>query len=136
MSNSERRKLLYNLLFNLISMFCVFWSIYVLIERATFEAKYGLLDWPFWTKMLVSKILFFNNFHNSIVHCKTSKDQRITSLMTINWPFLWTKITVKIFISNQSFDSFDISLIIDNVKVTETKILVKTFSHFWSSIYH
>uniref|UniRef100_T1K361 RING-CH-type domain-containing protein n=1 Tax=Tetranychus urticae TaxID=32264 RepID=T1K361_TETUR len=58
MSNSERRKLLYNLLFNLISMFCVFWSIYVLIERATFEAKYGLLDWPFWTKMLVVSIGF------------------------------------------------------------------------------
>ncbi|XP_074604731.1 E3 ubiquitin-protein ligase MARCHF1-like [Brevipalpus obovatus] len=58
MSNGERRKLLYNLLFNLISMFCVFWSIYVLIERATFEAKYGLLDWPFWTKMLVVSIGF------------------------------------------------------------------------------
>ena len=35
-------------------MFCVFLSIYVLIERATYEAKFGLLDWPFWTKMLVS----------------------------------------------------------------------------------
>lgn len=35
-------------------MFCVFWAIYVLIERATTEAKYGLLDWPFWTKLLVS----------------------------------------------------------------------------------
>ncbi|XP_074596958.1 uncharacterized protein LOC141852023 isoform X2 [Brevipalpus obovatus] len=52
MSSAEKRKLFLNLLFNLVSMLCVFWSIYVLIERATFEAKYGLLDWPFWTKML------------------------------------------------------------------------------------
>ncbi|RWS23840.1 E3 ubiquitin-protein ligase MARCH8-like protein, partial [Leptotrombidium deliense] len=58
MSPGERKKLLCNLLFNLISMFCVFWSIYVLIERATLEAKYGLLDWPFWTKMLVVSIGF------------------------------------------------------------------------------
>lgn len=35
----------------------LFRSIYVLIERATLEAKYGLLDWPFWTKMLVSHAL-------------------------------------------------------------------------------
>ena len=54
LSAGERKKLLCNLVFNLISMFCVFWSIYVLIERATLEAKYGLLDWPFWIKMMVS----------------------------------------------------------------------------------
>ncbi|CAG2103131.1 unnamed protein product [Medioppia subpectinata] len=52
MTAGERRKLVFNLLFNAISMFCVFWSIYVLIERATAEARHGLLDWPFWTKML------------------------------------------------------------------------------------
>ncbi|CAG2175738.1 unnamed protein product [Oppiella nova] len=56
MTSGERRKLVCNLVFNVISMFCVFWSIYVLIERATVEARYGLLDWPFWTKMLVVTI--------------------------------------------------------------------------------
>ncbi|KAI1293638.1 E3 ubiquitin-protein ligase MARCHF8 [Halotydeus destructor] len=53
MSGDERKKLVYNLLFNIISLLCVFWSIYVLIEQAVLEAQNGLIDWPFWTKMLV-----------------------------------------------------------------------------------
>ncbi|KAI1293639.1 E3 ubiquitin-protein ligase MARCHF8 [Halotydeus destructor] len=53
MSNGERKKLMCNLLFNIISMFCVFWSVYVLIEQAVHEARNGPLYWSFWTKMLV-----------------------------------------------------------------------------------
>ena len=75
MSGSERRKLVCNLVFNMISMFCVFWSIYVLIERATVEARYGMLDWPFWTKMLVSMLHHItpynhdNASHYANCHC-------------------------------------------------------------------
>lgn len=55
MSRSERRKLIFHLAFNLISMICVFWSIYVIAERAAHEFV-GQFGWKFWLKMIVSMI--------------------------------------------------------------------------------
>ncbi|KAI2796191.1 hypothetical protein BLOT_016003 [Blomia tropicalis] len=57
MTSSERRKLLFQLTFNLISIIFVFWSIYVIAERATHELV-GQLGWRFWLKMTIVTIGF------------------------------------------------------------------------------
>lgn len=55
-SPSERRRLVCNSVFNLVSMVCIFWSIYVLIERASQDAKEGRIDWSFYVKISVVTI--------------------------------------------------------------------------------
>lgn len=52
-SPSERRRLICNSVFNLVSMVCIFWSIYVLIERASLDARNGQIDWSFYVKISV-----------------------------------------------------------------------------------
>lgn len=52
-SPGERRRLICNSVFNLVSMVCIFWSIYVLIERASLDAKIGQIDWSFYVKISV-----------------------------------------------------------------------------------
>lgn len=55
-SPSERRRLICNSVFNLVSMICIFWSIYVLIERASLDARNGQIDWSFYVKISVVTI--------------------------------------------------------------------------------
>lgn len=55
-SPSERRRLICNSVFNLVSMVCIFWSIYVLIERASLDARNGQIDWSFYVKISVVTI--------------------------------------------------------------------------------
>lgn len=55
-SPGERRKLVCNSVFNLVSMICIFWSIYVLIERAALDAHNGQIDWSFYVKISVVTI--------------------------------------------------------------------------------
>lgn len=55
-SPSEQRRLICNSVFNLVSMVCIFWSIYVLIERASLDAKNGQIDWSFYVKISVVTI--------------------------------------------------------------------------------
>lgn len=55
-SPSERRRLICNSVFNLVSMVCIFWSIYVLIERAAQDAHNGQIDWSFYVKISVVTI--------------------------------------------------------------------------------
>ena len=55
-SPSERRKLICNSVINLVSMVCIFWSIYVLIERAALDARHGQIDWSFYVKISVVTI--------------------------------------------------------------------------------
>lgn len=55
-SPSERRRLICNSVFNLVSMVCIFWSIYVLIERASLDARNGQIDWAFYVKISVVTI--------------------------------------------------------------------------------
>ncbi|KAF7488959.1 E3 ubiquitin-protein ligase MARCH8 [Sarcoptes scabiei] len=52
MTASEQRKLMFHGCFNLISMICVFWSIYVIAEKASLELT-GKLGWKFWIKLLI-----------------------------------------------------------------------------------
>lgn len=53
---SERRRKICNQLFNLVSLICIFWSIYVLIERAAIDARHGQIDWSFYTKIFIVSI--------------------------------------------------------------------------------
>uniref|UniRef100_A0A3Q2DXZ0 RING-type E3 ubiquitin transferase n=1 Tax=Cyprinodon variegatus TaxID=28743 RepID=A0A3Q2DXZ0_CYPVA len=76
MSKSEKRKIFCSVLFHLIAIVCMLWSVYILVRRTTDEIRLGkndelrrvsllkyysaqgVLEWPFWTKLIVVAIGF------------------------------------------------------------------------------
>lgn len=56
MSPVEQRKVLCSITFHVVAITCVVWSLYVLIERTAEEMRNGVLEWPFWTKLVVVAI--------------------------------------------------------------------------------
>ncbi|KAL2098301.1 hypothetical protein ACEWY4_007508 [Coilia grayii] len=74
MTTSERRKIFCSVTFHLIAVACVVWSLYVLIDRTTEELKmgknHGVLDWPFWTKLIVVAIGFTGGLIFMYIQCK------------------------------------------------------------------
>uniref|UniRef100_A0A1A8FQ50 RING-type E3 ubiquitin transferase n=1 Tax=Nothobranchius korthausae TaxID=1143690 RepID=A0A1A8FQ50_9TELE len=61
MPKSERRKIFCSVLFHLIAIVCMLWSVFILAKRTTEEirlGKNGVLEWPFWTKLIVVGIGF------------------------------------------------------------------------------
>ncbi|XP_056135737.1 E3 ubiquitin-protein ligase MARCHF8 [Lampris incognitus] len=73
MSKSERRKILCSVLFHLIAIGCVMWSVYVLIKRTAEEIRLGrngILEWPFWTKLIVVAIGFTGGLIFMYIQCK------------------------------------------------------------------
>ena len=70
MSTVERRKIMCSVTFHIIAITCVIWSLYVLIERTTEEIKAGILEWPFWTKLIVVAIGFTGGLVFMYVQCK------------------------------------------------------------------
>lgn len=56
MSPVEQRKVLCSITFHVVAITCVVWSLYVLIERTAEEMRSGVLEWPFWTKLVVVAI--------------------------------------------------------------------------------
>ncbi|KAG9341020.1 hypothetical protein JZ751_019773, partial [Albula glossodonta] len=80
MTSSERRKIMCSVTFHVIAITCVVWSLYVLIDRTAEEIKqgqapdtallYGLLEWPFWTKLVVVAIGFTGGLVFMYVQCK------------------------------------------------------------------
>lgn len=60
MSPVEQRKVLCSITFHVVAITCVVWSLYVLIERTAEEMRSGVLEWPFWTKLVVVAI---GNYH-------------------------------------------------------------------------
>ncbi|KAK7148880.1 hypothetical protein R3I93_013033 [Phoxinus phoxinus] len=91
MTASERRKIMCSVTFHVIAITCVVWSLYVLIDRTAEEIKlagripgglklhpgltYGasesrLLEWPFWTKLVVVAIGFTGGLVFMYVQCK------------------------------------------------------------------
>ncbi|XP_013781992.2 E3 ubiquitin-protein ligase MARCH8-like isoform X2 [Limulus polyphemus] len=58
MSPVEQRKVLCSITFHVVAVTCVVWSLYVLIDRTAEEMRSGILDWPFWTKLIVVTISF------------------------------------------------------------------------------
>lgn len=71
MSMMERRKIMCSVTFHIIAITCVIWSLYVLIDRTTEEIRAGVLEWPFWTKLIVVAIGFTGGLVFMYVQCKT-----------------------------------------------------------------
>ncbi|MGH0132539.1 UNVERIFIED_CONTAM: hypothetical protein FKN15_021469 [Acipenser sinensis] len=74
MTTSEKRKILCSVTFHIIAISCVVWSLYVLIDRTAEEIKQGkdngILEWPFWTKLVVVAIGFTGGLVFMYVQCK------------------------------------------------------------------
>uniref|UniRef100_A0A7N4V055 RING-type E3 ubiquitin transferase n=1 Tax=Sarcophilus harrisii TaxID=9305 RepID=A0A7N4V055_SARHA len=74
MTTSERRKIVCSVTFHVIAITCVVWSLYVLIDRTAEEIKQGndngVLEWPFWTKLVVVAIGFTGGLVFMYVQCK------------------------------------------------------------------
>ncbi|XP_028660840.1 E3 ubiquitin-protein ligase MARCHF1 isoform X2 [Erpetoichthys calabaricus] len=74
MTTSERRKIICSVTFHVIAITCVVWSLYVLIDRTAEEIKQGndngVLEWPFWTKLVVVAIGFTGGLVFMYVQCK------------------------------------------------------------------
>jgi len=70
MSAVERRKITCSVTFHVIAITCVIWSLYVLIDRTTEEIRAGILEWPFWTKLIVVAIGFTGGLVFMYVQCK------------------------------------------------------------------
>ncbi|XP_048663428.1 E3 ubiquitin-protein ligase MARCHF8 isoform X5 [Marmota marmota marmota] len=74
MTASERRKITYSVMFHVIAITCVVWSLYVLIDRTAEEIKQGqgtgILEWPFWTKLVVVAIGFTGGLLFMYIQCK------------------------------------------------------------------
>lgn len=70
MSPVEQRKVLCSITFHVVAITCVVWSLYVLIERTAEEMRSGVLEWPFWTKLIVVAIGFTGGLVFMYVQCK------------------------------------------------------------------
>lgn len=70
MSGFERRKLLCAVMFHAVALTCVVWSLYVLIDRTAEEIQSGVLEWPFWTKLIVVAIGFTGGAVFMYIQCK------------------------------------------------------------------
>ncbi|XP_006837541.1 PREDICTED: E3 ubiquitin-protein ligase MARCH8 [Chrysochloris asiatica] len=74
MTASERRKIMCSVTFHIVAITCVVWSLYVLIDRTAEEIKQGqstgILEWPFWTKLVVVAIGFTGGLLFMYVQCK------------------------------------------------------------------
>lgn len=70
MTAVERRKVVCTVTFHVVAVTCVLWSLYVLIERTTEEVRAGVLEWPFWTKLVVVAIGSTGGLVFMYVQCK------------------------------------------------------------------
>jgi len=70
MSTMERRKIICSVIFHIIALTCVIWSLYVLIERTTEEIHNGIMEWPLWTKLIVVAIGFIGGVVFMYVQCR------------------------------------------------------------------
>ncbi|XP_042282760.1 uncharacterized protein march1 isoform X1 [Thunnus maccoyii] len=88
MTKSERRKIFCSVLFHLIAIVCMLWSVYILVKRTTEEIRLGkndelwrftllkyyepngILEWPFWTKLIVVAIGFTGGLIFMYIQCK------------------------------------------------------------------
>ncbi|VVC39638.1 Zinc finger, RING-CH-type,Zinc finger, RING/FYVE/PHD-type [Cinara cedri] len=67
----ERKKLVCAMIFHIIAISCVCWSLFVLLDRTIDEVRKGLLEWPFWTKLIVVSIGFTGGVVFMYIQCKS-----------------------------------------------------------------
>ncbi|KAM6971934.1 E3 ubiquitin-protein ligase MARCHF8 [Aplochiton taeniatus] len=73
MTKNEHRKIFCSVMFHLISVGCVLWSIYILVQRTAREislGKNGVLEWPFWTKLILVAVAFSGGLIFMYIQCK------------------------------------------------------------------
>ncbi|XP_068445157.1 uncharacterized protein marchf1 isoform X2 [Clinocottus analis] len=73
MTKGERRKIFCSVLFHLIAVVCMLWSVYILAKRTAEEirlGKTGVLEWPFWTKLIVVAIGSTGGLIFMYIQCK------------------------------------------------------------------
>lgn len=91
MTSSERRKIMCSVTFHIIAITCVVWSLYVLIDRTTEEIKQGqatgILEWPFWTKLVVVAIGFTGGLLFMYVQCNVYVQlwKRLKAYIILYW---------------------------------------------------
>ncbi|CAG0903408.1 unnamed protein product [Darwinula stevensoni] len=66
----ERRKIFCSVMFHIVAITCVVWSLYILIDRTAEEVQSGILLWPFWTKLIVVAIGFSGGLVFMYIQCK------------------------------------------------------------------
>ncbi|XP_069545337.1 uncharacterized protein marchf1 [Brachyistius frenatus] len=73
MTKNERRKIFCSVLFHLTAIVCMLSSVFVLVKRTAEEirlGKNGMLEWPFWTKLIVVAIGFTGGLIFMYIQCK------------------------------------------------------------------
>ncbi|XP_053182197.1 uncharacterized protein marchf1 [Scomber japonicus] len=92
MTKGERRKIFCSVMFHLIAIVCMLWSVYILVKRTAEEIRLGkndaiqdlsplcvcvcvcaysgILEWPFWTKLIVVAIGFTGGLIFMYIQCK------------------------------------------------------------------
>ncbi|XP_051983588.1 E3 ubiquitin-protein ligase MARCHF8-like [Xyrauchen texanus] len=85
MTKSERRKIFCSVSFHLAAVVCAIWSLYVLIDRTAEEIRHsknnalqrlsplnavGVLEWSFWTKLIVVAAGFVGGLIFMFIQCK------------------------------------------------------------------
>ncbi|KAA0722419.1 E3 ubiquitin-protein ligase MARCH1 [Triplophysa tibetana] len=85
MSTGERRKIFCSVTFHLAAVVCVVWSLYVLIDRTAEDIRHGknnallrlsplpavgVLEWPFWTKLIVVAVAFAGGLIFMYIQCR------------------------------------------------------------------
>ncbi|XP_064636819.1 E3 ubiquitin-protein ligase MARCHF8-like isoform X2 [Lineus longissimus] len=115
MTTIERRKVFCSVTFHIIAITCVIWSLYVLIDRTTEEIKAGILEWPFWTKLIVVAIGFTGGLVFMYVQCK----------MYVQLCKRWRAFNRVIYVENCNTNIMKISKSDFEVKKTETGIMLE-----------
>ncbi|XP_073433038.1 E3 ubiquitin-protein ligase MARCHF1 isoform X3 [Dendrobates tinctorius] len=117
MTKSERRKIVCSVSFHIIAITCVVWSLYVLIDRTAEEIRQGndngVLEWPFWTKLVVVAIGFTGGLVFMYVQCKVYVQlwRRLKAYNRVifvqNCPDTTKKLETKNYPSNQNSEHKD-----------------------------
>ncbi|XP_044132797.1 E3 ubiquitin-protein ligase MARCHF1 [Bufo gargarizans] len=117
MTKSERRKIFCSVTFHIIAITCVVWSLYVLIDRTAEEIRQGndngVLEWPFWTKLVVVAIGFTGGLVFMYVQCKVYIQlwRRLKAYNRVifvqNCPDTTKKLETKNYVNNQNTELKD-----------------------------
>ncbi|KAJ4944397.1 hypothetical protein JOQ06_012941 [Pogonophryne albipinna] len=73
MSTGERRKIFFSVVFHLLAVTCILLSVFVLVMRTSEEIKIGrngVLEWPFWTKLIMVAIGLTGGLIFMYIQCK------------------------------------------------------------------
>ncbi|KAF3852474.1 hypothetical protein F7725_005829 [Dissostichus mawsoni] len=73
MSEAERRKIFFSVVFHLLAVTCMLLSVFVLVMRTSEEIKIGrngVLEWPFWTKLIMVALGLTGGLIFMYIQCK------------------------------------------------------------------